>query len=148
MKVRKGRRPWPIAVYAIATLASGTFDYVRTLTDRGLLRLGLERALPMVAWNDDLLIVAASAIFSIVLIPLVAIWFFASRIARVIVTVMAVLFVSTLLHSAVSTGFETRTSIVSFVLALFAYSSVALLWVPQAKTWFRRGARVEPAVFE
>lgn len=148
MKLRRGPRPWPVVVFCLATLTSGTFDFVLMLSERPIWRADLEISLPMVEWNDDLVIVMASAIFSIVIIPLVAIWFFASRIARIFVTVMALLFTLPLVVLAVLLGFESRADLVSFALGALSSGSAALLWLPQAESWFRKEESVEPAVFD
>jgi len=88
VKVARGPRPWTIHVFAIITLAIGLWSLIEVLLDLDFHTRIMERRLPQIAWSEDFTIVFASARFTIVCIPVVAIWGFANRIARWLVFVM------------------------------------------------------------
>ncbi len=89
MRLAKGPRPWSIHVFAVLFTAQGLLALTRALGSLELSELTLQAQYAAIDWNRDWVIIWHSAWFSIVLIPVVAIWLFASRLARVLVTIMA-----------------------------------------------------------
>ncbi|MXO88537.1 hypothetical protein [Alteraurantiacibacter aestuarii] len=92
-----------------------------------------------VALTDDWVIVITSARLSIALIPVLLVWFLASRFARWMVTVLAIgrlinmpAIVGLLLQSDGAT-FYPVTFLGAQALALFA---AGMLFTPQARNWF------------
>lgn len=90
MKLAKGPRPWSIGVYALISLVIGTWDLLEGLLHLDALVASLNRAAPQFFWTHDIAVVLISASFTIVLIPLSAIWLFASKLARIVITIFAV----------------------------------------------------------
>lgn len=88
MKLAKGPRPWPVWAYAASGAAFAFYNLIHGLTYLETSQFIFEEFLPEIEWNRDLVIVAVSARFTIVMIPVVAIWFFASRIARILAVLM------------------------------------------------------------
>jgi hypothetical protein len=88
VKIARGPRPWTIHVFAAIVIAIGLWSLIEVLLELDFHTHRLQRRLPQIAWSEDFTIVFASARFSIVCIPVVAIWAFGSRIARWLVTMM------------------------------------------------------------
>ncbi len=89
MRVAQGPRPWTIHAFAVLFTAHGLVALIRALGSLELSELTLQAQYPAIDWHRDWVIVWHSAWFSIVLIPVVAVWLFASRLARILVTLMA-----------------------------------------------------------
>jgi len=110
--------------------------------------LELARFTPDRMPNRDWAIVFLSARFSIVMIPVVAIWFFTSKVARLLVSLMVM--VSAIgLFSAVQRwleagGIEWET----LFLILSSWVAVALLYLPAAHHWFAGEKSTDSMVFE
>ena len=142
-------RPWPIVVYCAVTLVGGVYDLVVALADLETWRESLEEFVAAEDATRELAIVTASALFTIVLIPLVALWFFASRIARLFVSAIAALFIAgsglVAAQDGVASLFENDAE--SVTLAFAASLAVVLLYVPDARDWFARRGFVDADVF-
>ena len=91
MRIAKGPRPWSIWVFALVSVALATERLLRGLSDLNQQLKFYESMLSAIDWTHDWVIVAISAWFSIELIPVALVWFFASRFARWFVLVMAIL---------------------------------------------------------
>ena len=138
------RRPRPVVVYCALSLATGTYDLVDMLTSLDIWALEYEEVFGLAEGSRDVAIVTACALFTIVLIPLTAIWFFASKIARIFVSVMSVLVLGSTAVLIAIDGFDEAVGEDRVSLLLASLSSVAaiLLWRRPANEWFdRKGAR-------
>ncbi|MEE4337603.1 hypothetical protein [Erythrobacter sp.] len=143
--MRTVRGPRPLAVHAFAAVLLGlaAWNLAAALWDlpaqEEILRslgLGFE-------WNRDWTIVASSAWFTVELIPILAVWLWASRFARGFITAMAgvkvVLILSNLPMLYALPGVLAGQSI--------SLVAVALLYTRAANDWFARKSD-DPAVFE
>ncbi|MEO0870943.1 MAG: hypothetical protein AAFY19_03135 [Pseudomonadota bacterium] len=108
----------------------------------------LKRIVPEFDWNRDAVIVALSTRFTIVMIPVVAIWGFRSRIARILVTAMAILSVPQAVLQAydrLDLGVAVWGKTVFFTVLVVVV--VSLLFAPAAKHWFSKERDIDPATF-
>lgn len=129
MKLRKGPRPWVVHAFALFLLVQGLSNLLTTLPAYR-------------AWEEnERLVIGAFAWSTIVLIPIIAIWCFASRIARMVVTIFAapaLLFALWQAYSAFGAGpFKPGM----LVLSLATPFAVALLYHPSAREWFQEKPR-------
>lgn len=143
--MRRAPSPRPLAVNAFAAilLALAAWNLAAALWDlpaqEEILRslgLGFE-------WNRDWTIVASSAWFTVELVPITAVWLFASRFARGFITAMAAIKV-VLILSNLPMLYALPGILLGQSLSLLA---VALLYTPAANAWFERREQ-DPAVFE
>ena len=88
MKWFSDPKPWPIHAFAFWMLVFATFDLLVALGNLERAQDFLELFVPIFDWTRDWTIVLYSAVYSIVLIPVIAIWGFASRVARLLLTAM------------------------------------------------------------
>ncbi len=133
--------------FALVFLAIGVWNCAQGLSDiaqtQALLGYWTGRE-----WSRDGAIVAVSARFTIVLIPVIAVWAFASRIARVLVTGMAWLSLPQLIPQGQllwSEGVIDRPLVVS---VLAGFLAVMYLYTAPARYWFREGAHGPAKAFE
>ncbi len=146
MKRAIGPRPWPIQFFAAILVLHGLWGLMSGLVSLDEAAAGLALFAPWIDWDRDRTIIALSASFTIVLIPVVAIWFFASRIARFLLSALALLALPTALGAVwvLLTGRSDDWSIV--VDALVTPFAVGLLYTPEARHWLRtKGARTADA---
>lgn len=143
MRMVKG--PRPAAVHAFALIVSvlglaSLLDDLRHIDD--LVEI-LAFDIPSIAWDRDLAIVFSSAIFTIVMIPVVAIWCFASRIARILITVMIIPSALQLLGALWITA--TRSEFVGDVIvsSSLLVVAVALLYTPPASHWLSHSKKAK-----
>ena len=148
MRLAKGPRPWTIWAFAIGFIALGLIDYVTAIAslEEALETLRLSAA--GIDWNQDLLIVWYSALLSIVLIPVIAIWLFASRTARWIVTAMSAISLLNVLLSIVFLLTSGRFEGWSFTMSFLSLLCVALLFAPASNRWLRKEEMSDAATFE
>jgi len=144
MKIAEGRRPWSIHTFAGIVCVAATVKLVRGLTDVEAQTIALQRAYPTLEWNNDLAIVLMSAETTIILIPVVAVWMFRSRVARILVTVMAIPTVWLLAQFAFLGLGASGPLLADSVLRVIA---VALLYTPAASAWFRPEEGIDVGVF-
>ena len=143
MKLASGRRPWSIHAFAVLFTAQGLFALVRALSSLELSQLTLQAQYAAFDWNRDWVIVWHSAWFSIVLIPVVAIWLFASRLARLLVTVMALTTLPAIFRfSALLAGdyppIWQAQAWIGLTQNAAAVTAVALLYLGPSSQWFRQ----------
>jgi len=143
MRAVRGKRPLPVNAFAAVLLGFATFNLAVALRDlpaqaEMLRSLGLG-----IEWNRDWTIVASSAWFTVELIPIAAVWLWASRFARNFVTAMAglkvVLILSNLPLLVALPGVLAGQSI--------SLVAVVLLFTRPANAWFARKPD-DTAVFE
>lgn len=143
--MRSAPSPRPLAVQAFAAilLALAAWNLAAALWDlpaqEEILRslgLGFE-------WNRDWTIVASSAWFTVELIPIAAIWLWASRFARGFITAMAAIKV-VLILSNLPMLYALPGVLVGQSTSLAA---VALLYTRAANVWFDKESS-DGAVFE
>jgi hypothetical protein len=134
MRIVRGPRPLPVSIFAFVllglaawNLAAALFDLPAQAETLRSLGLGLE-------WNRDWTIVASAAWFTIELIPITAVWLFASRFARAFITAMAglkaVLILTNLPMLYALPGILLGQSI--------ALVAVGLLFARDSNRWFAR----------
>ena len=148
MRIVRGPRPWSIRTYCGLNFASGAFELIK-----GLLELDewvhlLAESMPFGTWTQDDAIVLNASLFTIVLIPLVAIWFFASKIARALVTAFNMLIAAMFVSTAFKEPSFLTEEWLHTVYAIIMIAIVGLLYLPSANQWFAKEATVDPAVFE
>lgn len=137
MSKRAGSRPWSIHTFAGLFLVNGLWGLIGGILNIELWLAHYLSTFPSIAWNHDLVIVALSARFTIVCIPVVAIWGYASRIARWLVSVLTI---GTALSAAWNISALPNVDIewlpVAFLSAMVA--AVLMLLTPSAAVWFRK----------
>jgi hypothetical protein len=91
MKWRTGPRPWPINTFAAILLFWGLWGLLTALSDLASVELPLQIGTPGSKQEEDAKIIFLSANFTIVLIPVIAVWGLGSRFARIVVTVFTIM---------------------------------------------------------
>lgn len=148
MKIAKGPRPLSIWVYAALSLLMAAWSIVIALIDpipdSGLIGLATGDVLP----SRDAAIIGASARFTIMLIPVALIWFYAMNFARVMTIVVTVIW-------AVGSTFMLADVLSISALAVYVIISVSprmliagLLVTPSANGWFANKEEVDASTFE
>lgn len=148
MKRRKGPRPWPIWTFAIILVLYGIFNLISGLTFLPNQELVLRRQFPSIDWNEDLVIVWVSAQFTIVLIPIIAVWVFASRFAQFMVTIMALVslpWIGSYLRTAYLYGVTDWVGLTQAAVVVFA---AGLLFLPSSRKWLRQEAANDAEIFD
>lgn len=148
MKFAQGPRPWSIWVYAALSLLMAAWSIVIALIDpnpdSGLIGLATGDVLS----SRDSAIIGASARFTIMLIPVALIWFYALNFARVMTIVVTVIW-------AVGSTFMLADVLTISALAVYVTISVSprmlivgLLVTPSANGWFAKKEAVDASTFE
>lgn len=135
------RRPWSIHAYAAIALTVGLEAYVGALLNLRGWELFFEDMTadmiadmaPRFAWTRDWTIVALSARFSIVCIPVAAIWIWGARFARTLVTVFTFLLLASFLRTLALDSAALEAEAAFKTLALGAACPV--LFTPSAERW-------------
>ena len=133
------RRPWSIHAYAAIALAVGLDAYVGALLDLSGWELFFEDRIadiaPRFAWTRDWTIVALSARFSIVCIPVAAIWIWGARFARTLVTVFTFLLLASFIRTLAldSALLEAESALKTLALG----AACAALFTPSAERWLK-----------
>lgn len=135
MRMRRGTRPLAIRIFAAAFLAAALVRLARGLADLPHAAMVYASHAPWFEWTRDAAIVALSAEFTIALIPLVWIYLFAARFARLLV----------LGFGAVRLAMFDPAALTGAVLVVVA---VASLLTPGAVRWFAGDTEEGSAVFE
>lgn len=141
-----GKRPWSIHGFAILFLGVGLWALIGGLGNiDGWLDQYREIA-PQLPWDREWVIVALSARFSIVCIPVIAIWIYKGVVARVLVSVFTLIplmgIIRLLGEGLDALGWEGAIGGALLVLGC------ALLYTPSARMWFEPKAKVAQEVFE
>ncbi|MEM6585611.1 MAG: hypothetical protein AAF692_07635 [Pseudomonadota bacterium] len=133
------RRPWSIHAYALVALAVGLDAYIGALLDLGGWELAFEDMTadiaPRFAWTRDWTIVALSARFTIVCIPVAAIWIWGARFARTLVTLFTFFLLVGLIRTLAQGTPPLETEAV--IKTLFLGLACALLFTPSAGRWLK-----------
>ena len=152
MKWRKGPRPWTIHAFAAIFLATGFIDLIRGLSSVGNYNFAGFNPFTGERLSDDAVIVMVSAGFTIVCIPVVAIWLFGNNIARWIVTLFTlwgvVSFGMHLDERYVAVLLEHSGAVWSLIPKIATWVGVLMLFLPASRSWFARKQEVEHAIFE
>ena len=138
MKFAEGPRPITIHGFALGFVFLGAFDLVTGLSSIEENLEVLRFDLPWVDWDRDRVIIFESALFSITLIPVVAIWCFASRIARGIVLVMGVFSLMSLIIAVLFVWRNGGDTWWAALAPLLVLSCVGLLFLPSSNWWLRK----------
>jgi hypothetical protein len=137
------RRPWSVHVFAALFASLGVWNLIEGLLDLDL----WVRRLGQLGWfgeaNKDLAIVWLSARFTIVGIPVVAIWVFASRVARLFIGLtIAYLFLNfvwnglDVLRIGAFYGWL-RYNFDAHLATILQTIAVVLLFTTESNAWFR-----------
>ena len=144
---RLRRRPLSIRLFAACFLMSALIAFVDGLRGwRDLANL-MQLHFPEMAWTWDAVVVLLSARLSIALIPVLLVWFLASRFAQWLVTLMVLgkLFNVPDAVALVRGGSALDPAwTASLVLSLIA---AALLFTPASRHWFSTRGEDPVAVF-
>jgi hypothetical protein len=143
MMLAKGPRPWPIRLFAVLFLIAGTCTLASHLRNLGAFAAMLADYSPALA-NRDGAIVAASARFTITLIPVALIWLLASSVARWLVLCMA----AAKLISLPGTVMHGSWQPLDGVALVAALAGVALLFTPSAAQWLHRKGERDASAFD
>ena len=143
----KGPRPWSIHLFAAIFTGLGLFELTRGLTNLDTQMTQFSMMIPWLDWDKDWTIVALSARFTIVLIPVVAVWGYANPLARLLVTLVAILGVPGLLLQVHALSTDGSTAVAPLVTTAIMYAAIATLFMPSAGRWFRLKGESEAAVF-
>ena len=140
------KRPWSINGFALLFLGVGLWALIGGLNNiEGWLDQYRE-LVPQLPWNRDWVIVALSARFSIVCIPVIAIWGFQSVVARVLVSLFTLIPIIGIIRQMGqgldALGWEGAIGGGSLVLGC------ALLYTPSASRWFEPAPPAPEVAFE
>lgn len=137
-----GPRPWPVHLFAGLLLANGIWGLIGGLSNIDLWLDHYEYIFPAIEWDRDRVIIAMSARFTIVCIPVVAIWGFASRIARwllsVFITASALIAAWEIIGAGGDIDWQNTITLSVMVVG------IALLFTPPARAWFRKEKAIDP----
>ncbi|EAQ28592.1 hypothetical protein NAP1_13373 [Erythrobacter sp. NAP1] len=139
MSLARNPRPASIHGFALLTIAAGLSDLIESLLF--IDPSSYEYLFPIIDWTRETVIVFASAMFTIVLIPVVAVWFFASRTARTIVTVMFAISLPWHLLTVWSAVTDLVQSPLDLLEALAVIAAIALLHSRASSRWLERNGR-------
>lgn len=149
MRRAKGPRPWPVHLFAFLHLASGLWTYLSQMWTVAQQSDWFRTDLPD-GLDRDIMIVVLSAQFTIVLIPVIAVWVFASRIARWIITALSLW--SLVWWAEAMWSWQAQMSaaegVISVASALPIYLAWLLLFTPSANRWFKTNRTPEVEIFE
>ena len=154
MKLAKGPRPWTIWAFAGIAITSASWSLLNSLLDLAGAQ-SLLNELPLgVEWTRDLTIIAASAVFTIKLIPSALIWFYRNKVARWFVAIWGSIAFVMLVNFTMDLWSSTSTK-VSLVLWLSilrgttpSIFQAVLVFTPSANRWFRQEEAVDASTFE
>lgn len=148
MKTAKGRRPWPIWLFA----GIASFLAVRNLIIglNGLKRsqFEFERMATWFEWDRDWTIVALSAWFTIEMIPILLVVLFASRFARWFISATALVPLAIVLSDLEFASTYPRFISLSVLNAAIPIALAALLFTREANIWFSKERPLRPATFD
>ena len=148
MKLAKGPRPWSIRLFGVLLIIYAHFGLIAGLSFLDLQQRHLELQFPQFEWNRDWAIVWVSAQFTIALIPLIAVCLFASKVARWLVSAMALVslpWIASYVQTFVLHGVMDWQSLVQ---ALVPVICAGLLFMPSAAQWLRQEEVNDAATFE
>lgn len=138
MRLADGPRPWPVRLFALILLGAALWSFLSQLGHA----LGEEDESNRIA-----LVSVLSGQFFMVAIPVAFVWFFASRIAKWLVTVISIISaVWTLADTLRWPGFGAE-HLPSLAFSLLMYSVVGLLFTPSARDWFAAKGRHDAKSF-
>lgn len=148
MKLAKGPRPWSIWVFAIITLLGASTKVIVALSDMSAAQIELENDPFDIHWNFDKVVIAVSAMFTIELIPAAAIWLFASKFARLLVTLVAALAGILALNWIAWIVIGREPALGLLLPSIWTVLVASLLYFPSSRSWFAQKQEVDPATFD
>lgn len=139
-------RPWPIHAFAAILLGIGLQALIGGLANIEGWLVQYETLAPDFPWDRDWVIVVLSARFTIVCIPVIAIWGFRSLAARILICLFTFFPMAGLVRNlSGDLTFDDAEPVVATLLMIVA---CALLFLPSAQRWFSPEALDNEAVFE
>ncbi|MGJ8606252.1 MAG: hypothetical protein ACSHXH_19235 [Marivita sp.] len=108
---------------------------------------------PAFDWDQDRVIIWLSAWFTIVLIPVVGVWVFANRLARILVTLMALAALPTIYRFAALLLGDYPPMWQAMAWAGLAQNgaiiaAVMLLFLPPSSRWLHKDKEISPETFD
>ena len=140
MKRARGPRPWSVRLFAALFLGVALILLVRRLSDPVEFAFVIDRYVSLQTDFKDTGIILASALFAIACIPVGLIWFRASRIARILIGVMAGLELFRLPDLFLSWPYVPPVELVVTAVPLIG---LVLLFTPSANRWIAMKGRRE-----
>ncbi len=139
-------RPWPIHGFAVIFLGVGLWALIGGLNEIDGWLAQYRELMPQFPWDRDWVIVALSARFSIICIPVIAIWGFRSVVARVLVCAFTLIPLMGMIR-------QFGEALDGLGWGAFAGGGLlvvgcAPLYLPSARAWFAPEPPDQVAVFE
>ena len=148
MKWREGPRPWTIWGFVLAFMVAASFQLIQNFANPLLASMRYSDRFPAFEWTHDWVVVASSAEFTIALIPVIMIFGFAFRFARIFVAIFGAL--KLLPHAwdfdLILLSIELRPSLLVPPAAILL--AICLLYSPTANRWLRKLEETNDASFE
>lgn len=148
MNLATGPRPWTVWVFCLVSSAGAIYRSVLFFSNIGGVQPMFETLAPWLEWNRDWVIIVTSAWLTIDLIPVTAVWFFASRFARWFVLCMAILHFGLAIYDGPLQSADEISLIIMMIGLSVPIVLATLLFLPQSQGWFGKRGKDETAVFE
>lgn len=140
-------RPAAIRGFAVLFALEGLIAFAATLADIGQQIGYFSARYPRFVFDSDTIIVLASARLTIVAIPVALVWFRASRLAQVMLTIFALARLIRL-PGALDNALGAQPLAFAWLASLLCgLTAVALLYTPEARAWFACKGRGEADAF-
>lgn len=140
MKLARGPRPWSVRLFSALFVGVALISLVRRLSDPVEFAFVIDRCVSLQTDFEDAGIIAASALFSVACMPVALIWFRASRIARILIGVMAGLQLFRLPDLFLSWPYVPPVELIVTAVPLIG---LILLFTPSANRWIAMKGRRE-----
>ena len=144
---RLRQRPLSIRLFVACFLLSALIAYVDGLRDWQNLAVLMQVHVPEITWTWDALVVVLSARLSIALIPVLMVWFLASRFAQWLVTIMALGKLFNLPDAIALLRAGSPLDVAWTASLALSLVAVLLLFTPASRDWFRTKGEDRVAVF-
>lgn len=138
MRLAQGPRPWSIWLFSGVTTYLAAMQIWVSLDSLGRTQITFENLFPFVGWSEDLVVVTASALFTIDMIPVILVLLFASRFARWFISAMAAAPLLLVLTNIEYASTYPRFLGPSVLNALIPIVLAALLWSRSANRYFAK----------
>lgn len=135
MRLQKGPRPWPVTAFVGIMGAVACWNF----------GVDIQRALAEPVEAERIIFVSrASAALLIHIIPAAAIWLFASRIARWLMTIASIMLAVYRVALLLPAGLPDAESAHRLLAGFFMNALVLLLFAPSARRWFAQRQPDDP----
>jgi len=137
MTLRHGPRPFAVRAFAVLFLLQAAAAFWHQMSDLPATEALLAARIPQLAFDRDAAIVVTCARLTIALIPVALIWFFGSRLARILVLLFVAL---RLLDVPVVLDLAKNGEVLFPASLTLAIGAAMLLLSPSAAGWFQRAS--------